>query len=91
MAVSFTLLKGNKRGVLMKLTHGLAAAALALTAFAAQAEVTGTVTAVSDYNWRGITQTSQDPALRAHRLHDSGFMGAWASNVDFGDLRQSVE
>jgi len=72
----------------MKLTHGLAAAALALTAFAAQAEVTGTVTAVSDYNWRGITQTSQDPALQASIdfAHDSGFYaGAWGSNVDFGD------
>ena len=72
----------------MKLTHGLAAAALTLTAFAAQAEVTGTVTAVSDYDFRGITQTSQDPALQGSIdfAHDSGFYaGAWASNVDFGD------
>ena len=72
----------------MKLTHGLAAAALALTAFAAQAEVTGTITAVSDYDFRGITQTSQDPALQGSIdfAHDSGvYAGAWASNVDFGD------
>lgn len=72
----------------MKLTHGLAAAALTLTAFAAQAEVTGTVTAISDYDFRGITQTSQDPALQGSVdfAHDSGFYaGAWASNVDFGD------
>jgi uncharacterized protein (TIGR02001 family) len=72
----------------MKLTHGLAAAALTLSAVAAQAEITGTVTALSDYNWRGITQTSQDPALQGSidYAHDSGFyVGAWASNVDFGD------
>jgi uncharacterized protein (TIGR02001 family) len=95
MAELFTLLKDNKRGVQMKLTHGLATAALALTAFAAQAEVTGTVTAVSDYDFRGITQTSQDPALQGSIdfAHDSGFYaGAWASNVDFGDCcDESVE
>lgn len=72
----------------MKLTHGLVAAALALSAVTAQAEVTGTVTAISDYDFRGITQTAQDPALQGSLdfSHDSGFyMGAWASNVDFGD------
>jgi len=72
----------------MKLTHGLAAAALALTALTAQAEITGTVTATSDYDFRGITQTAQDPALQGSidYAHDSGFYaGAWASNVDFGD------
>ena len=72
----------------MKLTHGLAAVALSLTAMAAQAEVTGNAAVLSDYNWRGITQTSQDPALQAgiDYAHDSGFyLGAWGSNVDFGD------
>ena len=59
----------------MKLTHSLAAVALSLTAFAAQAEVTGNAAVLSDYNWRGITQTSQDPALQAgiDYAHDSGF------------------
>jgi uncharacterized protein (TIGR02001 family) len=72
----------------MKLTHGLVAAALTLCAVAAQAEITGTVTAISDYDFRGITQTAQDPALQGSLdySHDSGFyVGAWASNVDFGD------
>jgi uncharacterized protein (TIGR02001 family) len=72
----------------MKLTHGLAAAALSLAALSAQAEVTGNVAVVSDYNWRGITQTSQDPALQAgiDYAHASGFyVGAWGSNVDFGN------
>lgn len=72
----------------MKLTQGLAALVLLATAAAAQAEVTGTVTVTSDYNWRGVTQTAQDPALQGSidYSRDSGFYaGAWASNVDFGD------
>ena len=88
MVVKYVLLLGNKEVPEMKLTHGLAAAALSLTAMAAQAEVTGNAAVVSDYNWRGITQTSQDPALQAgiDYAHDSGFyLGAWGSNVDFGD------
>ena len=72
----------------MKLTHSLAAVALSLTALAAQAEITGNAAVVSDYNWRGISQTSQDPALQGgiDYAHESGFYaGAWGSNVDFGD------
>ena len=72
----------------MKLSQGLAAVALTFSAMAAHAEITGTVTVVSDYDFRGITQTAQDPALQGSLdyAHDSGFyIGAWASNVDFGD------
>jgi uncharacterized protein (TIGR02001 family) len=73
----------------MKLTHGLAALALALAATAAQAELTGTITGVSDYDFRGITQTGHDPALQGSidYAHDSGFyVGAWASSsLDFGN------
>ena len=72
----------------MKLSHGLAAVGLAFAAVTANAEITGTIGAYSDYNWRGITQTSQDPALQGSidYAHDSGFYaGVWASNVDFGD------
>lgn len=88
MVVKYLLLLNNKGVPEMKLTHGLAAVSLSLAAMAAQAEVTGNVAAVSDYNWRGITQTSQDPALQGgiDYAHESGFyVGAWGSNVDFGD------
>jgi uncharacterized protein (TIGR02001 family) len=54
---------------------------------AAHAEVTATVTAASDYDFRGISQSAQDPALAASvdYAHDSGFYaGIWGSNVDFG-------
>ena len=72
----------------MKLTQGLAALVLLGSVAAANAEVTGTVTVVSDYNWRGVTQSAQDPALQGSidYAHDSGFYaGVWGSNVDFGD------
>jgi uncharacterized protein (TIGR02001 family) len=72
----------------MKFTHALAGLALALAATAAQAEITGNAAVVSDYNWRGISQSAGDPALQAgvDYAHDSGFYaGAWGSNVDFCD------
>lgn len=72
----------------MKSTHGLIAIGLILASAAANADVTATVTATSDYDFRGITQTAQDPALQGSvdYSHSSGFYaGAWASNVDFGD------
>jgi uncharacterized protein (TIGR02001 family) len=50
-------------------------------------DLTSTVTLTSDYDWRGITQTAEDPALQASIDYSfgNGFsLGAWASNVDFG-------
>jgi len=44
--------------------------------------------AVSDYAFRGVSQTNEGPALQAGAdySHSSGFhAGAWASNVDFVD------
>jgi uncharacterized protein (TIGR02001 family) len=72
----------------MKLSHGLAAVGLTFAAITASAEITGTVTATSDYDFRGITQSAQDPALQGSvdYAHESGlYAGIWASNVDFGD------
>ena len=72
----------------MKLTHGLAAAALSLTAMAASAEITGTVGAVSDYDFRGVSLSAKDPALQGSLdyAHDSGlYAGVWGSNIDYGD------
>ena len=54
-----------------------------------QAQFSSTWTAVSDYDFRGFSQSAKDPALQAsadYAVGDSGFsVGAWASNVDFGD------
>jgi uncharacterized protein (TIGR02001 family) len=77
-----------RKGYSMKLTQGLAALVLLASAAAANAEVTGTVSVVSDYNWRGVSQSAQDPALQGSidYAHASGFYaGVWGSNVDFGD------
>jgi uncharacterized protein (TIGR02001 family) len=60
---------------------------LLLAAGASQAQVTATVTGTSDYDFRGISQTQEDPALQASVdwADDTGlYVGAWASNVDFG-------
>jgi uncharacterized protein (TIGR02001 family) len=54
-----------------------------------QAQFSSTWTAVSDYDFRGFSQSGKDPALQAsadYAFGDSGLaIGAWASNVDFGN------
>lgn len=80
----------------MRYSTGLAAAGLLCAAAAANAgEVTGTVTAVSDYDFRGVSLSAKDPALQASidYAHDSGFYaGAWASNIDYGsDIDGDIE
>ena len=49
--------------------------------------VTGTAALPSDYRFRGVTQTFNDPAVQAGFVlsHESGaYAGVWGSNVDFG-------
>jgi len=49
--------------------------------------VTGTAALTSDYRFRGVTQTFNDPAVQAGFVlsHASGaYAGVWGSNVDFG-------
>jgi uncharacterized protein (TIGR02001 family) len=52
-----------------------------------QAQFSSTWTAVSDYDFRGYSQSAKNPALQAsadYAVGDSGFsFGTWASNVDF--------
>jgi uncharacterized protein (TIGR02001 family) len=66
----------------------LATVGLLATAGAAQAGVSATVTAASDYDFRGNSQSAKDPAIQASLDYaaDGGwYIGAWASNVDFGE------
>ncbi|WP_051275355.1 TorF family putative porin [Aestuariibacter salexigens] len=54
----------------------------------AAAELSATASVVSDYVFRGISQTDSSPALQGSidYAHEGGmYIGAWASNVDFGD------
>lgn len=72
----------------MKL-NWLAPLVLLTAAGAAQAvEVSSTATFTTDYRFRGVSQTSGDPAVQASL--DAGFdhgiyAGIWGSNVNFGD------
>ena len=70
---------------------GLMACSLFATpAFAQESDpawgVSGSASVLSDYVWRGVSQTGGDPALQLEGFleHESGFYaGAWATNVDF--------
>lgn len=71
------------RTVRIGLALGLLAAATA-----AQAEISATVTGVSDYDFRGVSLSAKDPALQASvdYSNDSGFyVGIWGSNIDYGN------
>jgi uncharacterized protein (TIGR02001 family) len=73
-----------------RLTLTLAVGAvLASTVFAAgsaHAGTSGSLALTSDYLFRGISQTNQEPALQGgvEYAHDSGFYaGAWGSNISW--------
>ena len=62
----------------------LLAAATVLAPAAAQAQFTGKVGLYSEYEYRGISQTSEDPALQVNLdfAHGSGFyVGTFVSNI----------
>jgi uncharacterized protein (TIGR02001 family) len=66
----------------------LAAFGLLGAATAANAGVSSTWTLTNDYDFRGNTQSAKDPAIQGSidLATDSGwYIGAWGSNVDFGD------
>lgn len=66
-------------------------AGLALTTVGAQvahAEVSTDVALTSDYVWRGVSQTDQNPALQAGAEYAQAigvYVGVWGSNVDFAE------
>lgn len=80
----------------MKNVKWLAAGVALMAAGVAHAgDFSMTVTATSDYDFRGVTQTSGKPAIQGSLdwAADNGlYVGAWASNVDFGNCcDESVE
>lgn len=67
---------------------------VAASTSAAQAEITANIGAVSNYMWRGLSQTGNGAAIQGgvDYGHDSGFSaGAWISNVDWGTPDPSYE
>ena len=73
----------------MKSLRWLLACAALAAAGIAQAGISGTVTAVSDYDFRGISLSATDPALQGSvdYAFDNGlYAGIWGSQVDFGNV-----
>jgi uncharacterized protein (TIGR02001 family) len=55
---------------------------------------TASVSLTTDYMWRGVSQTNNDPAIQGafDLSHESGlYLGVWGSNVEFGDQKTSME
>ncbi|MGQ0533604.1 MAG: TorF family putative porin [Caulobacteraceae bacterium] len=52
----------------------------------AEGQFSGTVALTSDYVFRGVTQTSNNPAIQGSLDYSNGpfYAGVWGSNVDFG-------
>ena len=90
------------KSVKLGLAVAFVLAAMPLVSFAQEAEVveeaespiSWSVAATSDYVFRGASQTDEGPALQAGLTYTApaGFyVGAWASNVDFGSGGPNVE
>ena len=72
----------------MKTSNIIATAALLASTGAWAADASLTLEGVSDYRFRGISQSAGDPALQGSFdiAFDNGwYVGTWASNIDFGD------
>jgi uncharacterized protein (TIGR02001 family) len=72
----------------------LAALGMLAAASTANAELSSTWTVTNDYDFRGFSQSAKDPAVQASLdfATDGGwYIGAWASNVDFGDADVDYE
>jgi len=55
----------------------------------AEDSVSANVSLATDYVWRGISQTSENPAISGGfdwAINDNWYAGTWASNVDFGSV-----
>ena len=70
----------------------ISALSVSLPAFAAEESIPGdfstTIGFVSEYSFRGISQSDEHPALQGSVdwSHESGvYAGIWGSNVDFND------
>lgn len=72
----------------MKKTHMTLLTAGLLASSVAMAEFSANVAMTTNYSWRGVSQSDNDPAIQGgfDYSHASGFSaGVWASNVDFDE------
>ncbi len=78
----------NKK-ILAAISLTLLSTTVSTSTFANDNEISANVTLATDYVWRGVTQTNENPAIQGGLdwSGDNGFyVGTWASNVDFGDV-----
>src|SRR5690606_7575411 len=86
IAISLTKVQAMKKS-LVKSSIGLMVT-LQMTSSLVSADVSTNIAVVSNYLFRGVSQTDGSPAVQGgiDFEHASGFYaGTWASNVDFGD------
>jgi len=91
--------RANKKGIarmkFFKLSLAAAAATVALggAAMAQEVSLSYNVGIASDYVFRGVSQTQEDPQVfgGVDLGYGIGYAGVWASNVDFGTSDPSVE
>jgi len=80
-------MKRVKSGI-AAIAGALVLASVAVGAEAQEVELTGNVSLASDYAFRGISQTMEEPAVQGG-LDVSGpagvYLGAWGSSVNFGE------
>ncbi len=76
------------------LSLGAVLAASTLGSAPAAAEFSGNIGVVSNYIWRGVTQTGDDAAIQGGLdfAHDSGFYaGTWASSLGGGSSQYELD
>jgi uncharacterized protein (TIGR02001 family) len=78
--------------ILKLLGASMLTSALMSGAAHAEGEITGSVALTSDYVFRGVTQTLNEPAIQGSLdyTNESFYAGVWGSNVDFG-VDESIE
>lgn len=85
----------NRTAALASMAAGaIGALAIGLAPAASAQEFSGNVTLVSDYSFRGQSQTGRDAAIQGgfDLGFDSGFyIGTWASNVNFGPYSDGAD
>ncbi|MBF0194106.1 MAG: hypothetical protein HQL71_06085 [Magnetococcales bacterium] len=57
-------------------------------------DLSANVAMTSDYVWRGVSQTSEGPAIQGgfDLSHKSGvYLGTWGSNINFGDSQMELD
>jgi len=86
-----TMLKRNV------LSAAIALASLAGVAVEAQADISANAALVSDYRFRGISQSNKNPAIQGgfdYAFENGFYLGTWGSTVDFDsteDFNGSLE